>query len=999
MKKSARWGMIVLLAAVAAGRAQDMPIGERVRRVESAHFVVYYQESLADRVPALVRECETAHAVLTPIFHWTPREKVQVLFHDGWDEHNGWAFTIPRARLSFFAAGPSPSSIYEPGGYLRSTIWHEYTHVLMLDAKHGFGDWLGRFFGRFLPEIGDPVSTLIFYFALPPGLTAPNWFLEGASIWSETEFTRQGRGRQSLPDMVMRMAVADGRALDARQWELAHPEWPYSDAAYLWGARAVQHAQEQRKGKKDRNVVGELSDSVSRSWPWFFDDRARPVTGQSFADLARRALDEETRYQQKQLATLREKPLTEVKKRTPDRLLVSQPKFSADGRSVFFAGNREAARDVLYRYDLDSGRIRPLKHARVQAGISRLAAAGERLYYTRLNILGRDRVFSELRVMDAASGRTRPVDAAGRYRFPAISPDGTKLAAVRNEAAVCRLVEVPLAAAGRRDRERVLAGAAPFTMIVDPAYSPDGKWLVFVQGREGESELRRVNLENGETETLLKWPCIVLGPAFHPDGKELVFSADRNGVYNLYRLPFRAGADPEPLTHVLGGLFEPAFSPDGKRLAATAYDSYGYGLAVLEYEALHPVEGALPSVRREWPAVADNQRRLKEAEEEAPELGPARPYRSLLETRLDYWTPWAVATEESAMGGLAARLSDPAGFQSLALLGGYDGEEEMPVGSAVYSYAGLYPVFTVFGLYSADSYPDLVRDTDGNRYDYEEKSGAAGLAVTVPWIRVDRELALTLGYRYLDREALESGETNYADRALLTTNLFEGSEAALFGQLEYFDGTAYPRSHSVEDGRYVSAGVEWTDRALGGDLDRVRGLLAWLEYFTLPWGENHVLKMDWVYGAGSGDETAQGFFGVGGLGDVVENSTPGLARTIALRGYEPNTQVGRQATRAITAWRFPLCRVYKGMSATKPVYRQQLFGELFWDIGKAWGGEPAGEPANDWLNSVGLELNFSMTLLRFLDVAPGLGFAYAFEREPSDERAQVYFSLKSAVSF
>ena len=999
MKIRAGWWGGVLLVAVAAGRAQDMPIGERILRAESAHFVVYYQESLAARVPALVRECEAAHAVLGPIFRWTPRDKVQVLFHDGWDEHNGWAFTIPRARLSFFAAGPSPSSIYEPGGYLRSTIWHEYTHVLMLDAKHGFGAWLGRVFGRFLPEIGDPVSTLIFYFALPPGLTAPNWFLEGASIWSETEFTRQGRGRQSLPDMVMRMAVADGRALDARQWELAHPEWPYGDAAYLWGARAVQYAQAQSGGKAERSVVGELADSVSRSWPWFFDDRARPVTGQSFADLARRALDEETRYQRNQLAKLREQPRTKLEKRTPERLLVSQPKFSADGQSVFFAGNREAARDVLYRYDLESGRIRPLKHARVQAGLSRLAPAGGRLYYTRLNFRGRDRVYSELRALDAASGRTRQVAASGRYRFPAVSPDGKKLAAVRDAAAVCRLIEVPLTFAGRAEKERVLAEAEPFNMLVDPAYSPDGQWLVFVQGREGESELRRVSLENGKVETLLKWPCIVLGPVFHPGGKELVFSADRNGVYNLYRLPFKADAAPEPLTHVEGGLFEPAFSPDGKHLAAAAYDSYGYYLAILDYSSLKPVAGGLPSVRREWPAVAENQRRLKEAEEKAPELGPARPYRSLMETRLDYWTPWATATEESWIGGLAARLSDPAGFQSLALLGGYDGEEEMPVGSAVYSYAGLYPVFTAFGAYSADSYPDLVRDTDGNRYDYEEESGAAGLAVTVPWTRVDHELALTLGYRYLDREALESGETNYADRALLTTNLFEGAEAAMFGLLEYFDGTAYPRSHSVEDGRYVSAGVEWTDRSLGGDLDRVRGLLAWLEYFTLPWGENQVLKMDWVYGAGSGDETAQGFFGVGGPGDVVENSTPGLARSLALRGYEPNTQVGRQATRAITAWRFPLCRVYKGMSATKPVYRQQLFGELFWDIGKAWGGEPEGEPANDWLNSVGLELNFSMTLLRFLDVAPGIGVAYAFEREPSDERAQVYFSLKSAVNF
>ncbi|MBU1694542.1 MAG: hypothetical protein KKC51_11335, partial [Verrucomicrobia bacterium] len=895
----------------------------------------------------------------------------------------------------------SPSGIYEPGGYLRSTIWHEYTHVLMIDAKYGFGDLLGRFFGRFLPEVGDPVSTLIALWAIPPGMTAPNWYLEGSAIWSETEFTRQGRGRQSLPDMVMRMAVADGRPLDPRQWELAHPEWPYSDAAYLWGARAMQYAQEQSSGKEERNVIGELADSVQHSLPWFFDDAARPVVRKSFAQLAQKALKGETEYQQRSLAKLREEPPTPLKKLTPDRLLVSQPKFSADGKSLFFAGNREAARDVLYRYDLDSGRLRPLKRARVQAGISRLAKdpAGGKIYYTRLNIEGRDRVRSELRVMDAASGRTRPVTAAGRYRFPAISPDGKKLAAVRDVAAVCRLVEVPLKDAGRGKKERVLAEGSPFDMIVDPVYSPDGRWLAFVQGREGESELKFVELATGAQETLLKWPCIILGPTFHPSGRELVFSADRNGVYNLYRITFRSSAVPEALTHVPGGLFEPDFSPDGSRLAAVGYDSYGFYLTVLDRGELKPTPGALPSIRREWPVVAENQRRLREAEEMKPAIGPARPYRSLAEVRLDYWTPWATGTEDAWVGGLAAGFSDPVGFQALSLLGGYDGDLEIPVGSAVYSYAGLYPIFTAFGFHAADAYPDLVRDTEGNRYDYEEKAGAAGLAVTVPWPRVDREMALTLGYRYMDREVLESGETNYAGRVLLTTNLFEGAEAALFAQLEYFDGTAYPRSHSVEDGRYISAAVEWSDRSLGGDLDRVRALLLWQEYFTLPWGENHVFKMDWVYGTGSGDKTAQGFFGVGGLADTVESASPGLMRSVALRGYDPNTQVGRQVTRSILAYRFPLCRVYKGMSATKPVYRQQLFGELFWDLGKAWGNEPPGEPENDWLNSVGLELNYSMTLLRFLDLAPGLGLAYAFDREPSDERAQIYLTIKSAVSF
>ena len=988
------------LGFCAAASAQSMPIDQPIRRAESDHFVVLFQESLAHLVPDLVRECEMAHAVLSPIFRWTPREKTTVFFHDGSDEHNGWATTLPRPRMSFYAAGPSPSSIYEPGGYLRSTLWHEYAHVLTMDARLGLGGWLGRVFGRFLPTMGDPLSAFIALWALPPGLLAPEWYLEGLAIWTETEFTQQGRGRQSIADMVTRMAVADGRTLDPEQWNLAHPEWPYGNAAYLWGARAMQTAQSIGADDPARNAVGELADSVNRSLLWFFDDCARPVAGQSFAQIARAALEAESAYQIERLQTLRSLPPTSAARLTPPRMQIAQPKFADGGREIVFVANLEAARDVLHRYDLQTGQSQPVSAARVQYGISRLAAnaARDRFVYTRLNVEGRDRTRTELRAFDPAGGRTRRLAAAPRYRFPALSPDGSLLAAVRAVDGICRLVEIPLADSHRPERARVLAESKPFDMIVDPVYSPDGRWLVFVAGREGRSELVRIDRETHRRDTLLDWPCIVLAPAFHPNGRELVFSADANGVFNLYRLPFEPGAAPAPLTHVLGGLFEPDFSPDGSLLAAAGYDSHGFHLVLFETKNLPPIEAALPLVRREWRGVPQNQQRLREAEAIVPAAAPSVPYRSLAHVRLDHWTPWAMASEDRWSGGLAAAFSDPVGIHSLALAGGYDGHSEIAVGSASYAYAGQRPVFSAFAFRAAQTYADLVADDEGRRHDYEESVGGGGMAVAFPLPRADRDWTFSLGYRFVDREVLESAETNYAGRAVFPTNLFEGAEASLFALVEYVDATAYSRSHSAEGGRRIFAGIEWSDRSLGGDLDRVRAAGLWQEYVTLPWRENHVLKLEGLVGAGSGDRTAQGFFGVGGMDGGVDEG-PGVGRTASLRGYEPNTQVGRSAAKLGMAYRFPLHHAYRGLGPTLPIYRQQLFGELFAESARAWGDEPAGQSRNRWLSAVGAELNYSMTLLRALDLAPGVGVAYAFDREPSGDRPQAYLSVKASTSF
>ena len=52
-------------------------------------------------------------------------------------------------------------------------------------------------------------------------------------------------------------------------------------------------------------------------------------------------------------------------------------------------------------------------------------------------------------------------------------------------------------------------------------------------------------------------------PAFSPDGKKLVFLSDRGGPYDLWTMNVD-GTDPRQLTHSPGIEFEPAWSPDGR---------------------------------------------------------------------------------------------------------------------------------------------------------------------------------------------------------------------------------------------------------------------------------------------------------------------------------------------------------------------------------------------------------------------------------------------------
>ena len=187
------------------------------------------------------------------------------------------------------------------------------------------------------------------------------------------------------------------------------------------------------------------------------------------------------------------------------------------------------------------------------------------------------------------------------------------------------------------------------------------------------------------------------------------------------------------------------------------------------------------------------------------------------------------------------------------------------------------------------------------------------------------------------------------------------------------------------------------------------------------WADNHVLRLEGVGAAGQGDETAQSFFGLGGYGIVQQMASPGLDRNVILRGYNPNSQVGRYLVKTGAAYRFPLMSYYRGTDATLPLYMHQLFGELYYEGGHAWsgparnathsvaGGDTTGALDAGWLNAAGFELNLSLTLFRYAQMAPGLGVVYAFNRkdpnpgasedDAQNQKLQLYLSIKAVVNF
>ncbi len=128
-------------------------------------------------------------------------------------------------------------------------------------------------------------------------------------------------------------------------------------------------------------------------------------------------------------------------------------------------------------------------------------------------------------------------------------------------------------------------------------WSPDGRFLVYTGGRDGDYDVYRIPAEGGDELRLTDAPGLDDGPEYTPDGRFIYFNSARTGDMRIWRMA-PEGSGQEPVTSGEFHDWFPHVSPDGSRMVFLSFlkdvaaDDHPFYKPV--YIRMMPADGSVP---------------------------------------------------------------------------------------------------------------------------------------------------------------------------------------------------------------------------------------------------------------------------------------------------------------------------------------------------------------------------------------------------------------------
>jgi len=407
-----------------------------------------------------------------------------------------------------------------------------------------------------------------------PNILQPYWMIEGYAVYAETEYTAGGRGNNDIYSMFLRTAFSTDQVYRIDQihgmYDLG--QWlPGSRSVYIYGASIFDYIVDIYGEEK----LVKISEEFSREPQRGINKIVERVLG---IDLDR--LYEDWKIQ-------KERESFTLKSEIRDNRLTTPEKLTEHGWYTHNIAVSNAGDIAYFHYGNEFPAIRLLKAGETDRHLFQVMnPAGERIswapdqdkiVYPGLKYIKSDTAFYDLFIYDVAHDRQQRITYEERAYSP-VWKNQEQILFLSQQKGITDLKKVNLESG---ETKTLLKGSEEI-QFSHLAIGPDKEKVLMSVWNEGKRDIYQYCLNNNELSPVIKDDHINVFPEFSPEGEYIIFSSDRNGIFNLYGYELQTGKLYQ-ITNLYTGAFEARFKNDNE-LVFIGYSEDGFNIYNIKVE-------------------------------------------------------------------------------------------------------------------------------------------------------------------------------------------------------------------------------------------------------------------------------------------------------------------------------------------------------------------------------------------------------------------------------
>ncbi|HKI78589.1 MAG TPA: hypothetical protein VKA26_08625 [Ignavibacteriaceae bacterium] len=658
-------------------------ISAQLNEIDAKNMRFIYNGVVSKYLVNYVMQCfENALFVNKKLYNYDTDEKTTLLMYDINDFGNAGTGTVPRNHVVLSIAPLSYEYETAPANErINTTFNHELVHLVTLDQSTAGDRFFRTIFGGKVGESSDNPLTIIYAYLTDPRRSTPRWWKEGIAVFLETWMAGGiGRAQGGYDEMVFRTMVQENKPIyDLLGFESEGTETDFQVGAnsYLYGTRFMNYLALKYSPEKLIRWTSRHEGSSA-----YFASDFNDVYGLSLSDAWDQWIEFEKYFQYKNLARLRENPITQYRALASRPLGgVSRAFYDSENHILYAAIDFPGQVAQLAKIDTWTGEIERLRDIKGAAlyyvtSLSYDPNSGTLFYTTDNND------FRSLYSYDLKTGDSKQLLDEQRIGDLAFNQTDKSLWGIRHYSGKSTIVRMPYPYSEWNQIYTWPYGQDMYNIDL----SHDGKTITGALAEiNGQQLLIKMNVDslmvqNFSFDTLFNFENTV--PAnfiFSDDDRYLYGTSYYSGVSNIYQYDF-AKNNMEIMSNTETGFFRPMpVSTDS--LLAFKYTTDGFLPIMLENKLVTNVN----AINLMGQQVVENHPIVKKWIAPPPSVintdtlttGEGE-YSVFNHFGIMSFYPVVQGYKDYFSYGLRFNLSDPIGFQSVDFTASYSPYKQLP---------------------------------------------------------------------------------------------------------------------------------------------------------------------------------------------------------------------------------------------------------------------------------------------------------------------------------